>query len=100
MIVLAITGMLLWYGEQDTTYRYAGTVYIHDWGTWILMSLVAGHIYLAVLHPATRHALRGMTLGDVDREWAAKHHAKWVASEEQGAAESPVASPPPVRTLT
>jgi formate dehydrogenase subunit gamma len=100
MIVMAITGMLLWYGEQDTTYRYAGTVYIHDWGTWILMSLVAGHIYLAVLHPATRHALRGMTLGDVDREWAAKHHAKWVASEEQGAAESPVASPPPVRTPT
>jgi formate dehydrogenase subunit gamma len=42
------------------------------------MCLVAGHLYLAVLHPATRHALRGMTLGDVDEDWARKHHAKWV----------------------
>ena len=59
------------------------------WGTWwvwdarmtstlILMFLVAGHLYLAVLHPATRHALRGMTLGDVDEAWARKHHPKWV----------------------
>jgi formate dehydrogenase subunit gamma len=77
MVVMAVTGLLLWYGEQDTTYRYAGTVYVHDWGTFILMLLVAGHIYLAVLHPATRHALRGMTLGDVDRDWAEQHHEKW-----------------------
>jgi formate dehydrogenase subunit gamma len=77
MVVMAVTGLLLWYGEQDTTYRYAGTVYVHDWGTFILMLLVAGHIYLAVLHPATRHALRGMTLGDVDRDWAERHHEKW-----------------------
>ena len=68
MVVMAVTGLLLWYGEQDTTYRYAGTVYVHDWGAWFLIILVAGHIYLAVLHPATRHALRGMTVGDVDRE--------------------------------
>ena len=45
------------------------------------MFLVAGHLYLAVLHPATRHALRGMTLGDVDEDWAREHHAKWVERE-------------------
>jgi formate dehydrogenase subunit gamma len=82
MIVMAVTGLLLWYGEQDTRFRMAGTVYVHDWGAWILILLVAAHMYLAVLNPATRHALRGMTVGDVDREWAAEHHAKWVASEE------------------
>ena len=42
--------------------------------------LVAGHVYLAVLHPATRHALRGITLGTVRRDWAEEHHADWVAS--------------------
>jgi formate dehydrogenase subunit gamma len=41
--------------------------------------LVAMHIYLAILHPATRPALRGITLGTVDREWAEHHHARWVA---------------------
>jgi formate dehydrogenase subunit gamma len=78
MLAMYVTGFLLWYGERDTTYRFAGTVIVHDWGTLILMCLVAGHLYLAVLHPATRHALRGMTLGDVDEDWASKHHAKWV----------------------
>ena len=82
MVVMAVTGLLLWYGEQNTAYRYAGTVYVHDWGAWILIVLVTGHIYLAVLHPATRHALRGMTLGDVDRRWAEEHHGKWVAEED------------------
>jgi formate dehydrogenase subunit gamma len=77
LVVMAATGILLWEGERDTRYRFAGTVDVHDWGTWILLVLVLGHVYLAVLNPATRHALRGMTLGDVDREWAAEHHAKW-----------------------
>jgi formate dehydrogenase subunit gamma len=82
MIVMAVTGLLLWYGEQDTRFRFAGSVDIHDWGSWFLIILVTGHIYLAVLHPATRKALRGITVGDVDREWAQRHHAKWVAEED------------------
>jgi formate dehydrogenase subunit gamma len=96
MIVMTVTGLLLWYGEQDTQFRLAGTVYVHDWGAWILILLVAGHMYLAVLHPATRHALRGMTIGDVDREWAAEHHAKWVASQEDVPV-TPPAPPPATR---
>lgn len=42
--------------------------------------LVAGHIYLALLHRATRPALRGITLGNVRRDWAEHHHAEWVAA--------------------
>ena len=42
--------------------------------------LVGFHVYLAVIHPATRPALRGMTLGSVRRDWAEHHHADWVAS--------------------
>lgn len=38
----------------------------------------AGHFYLAALNPSTRHALRGITLGTVDRKWAEQHHAAWV----------------------
>jgi formate dehydrogenase subunit gamma len=78
MLAMFVTGFLLWYGERDTSYRFAGTVIVHDWGTLILMCLVAGHLYLAVLHPATRHALRGMTTGEVDEDWARRHHAKWI----------------------
>jgi formate dehydrogenase subunit gamma len=90
MVVMAVTGFLLWYGERDTRYRFAGTVDIHDWGTLLLLALVAGHVYLSVLHPATRHALRGMTVGDVDRDWALEHHAKW--AEQADPAQEPSAT--------
>jgi formate dehydrogenase subunit gamma len=47
--------------------------------------LAAGHIFMAVINPSTRHALRGMTLGSVDRTWAAEHHPRWVEQVDQGA---------------
>jgi formate dehydrogenase subunit gamma len=40
---------------------------------------VLGHLYLALVHPTTRQALRGMTLGSVDAAWAERHHEKWAA---------------------
>jgi formate dehydrogenase subunit gamma len=45
--------------------------------------LLVGHLYLALIHPSTRHALRGMTTGEVDESWARKHHAKWVETENR-----------------
>jgi len=76
-ILFGVSGLLLWFGEQDTRFRFASTVILHDGLMYISLALLAGHLYLALIHPATRHALRGMTLGDVRVEWAARHHAKW-----------------------
>ena len=49
--------------------------------------LVAGHMYLALVHPSTRPALRGITLGAVRRDWAEHHHSRWVESVDEHAAE-------------
>jgi formate dehydrogenase subunit gamma len=76
-ILFGVSGLLLWFGEQDTRYRFASTVILHDGLMYVSLVLLAGHLYLALIHPATRHSLRGMTLGDVRTEWAAQHHAKW-----------------------
>ncbi len=78
-VLFAVTGLLLWLGERDTRFRFAQTILIHDWLTQISLVLFVGHLYLAVLHPTTRHALRGMTRGSVDADWAERHHAKWAA---------------------
>jgi formate dehydrogenase subunit gamma len=86
LIVLGVSGVLLWLGERDTTYRYAGSVHVHDLATLAITFLICGHLYLALLHPATSAALPGMTNGSVDREWARRHHGKWV--EEAEAAEA------------
>jgi len=76
-ILFAVSGTLLWLGERDTRFRFAQTILIHDWLTQISLVLFLGHLYLAVIHPSTRHALNGMTRGWVDAEWAERHHPKW-----------------------
>jgi formate dehydrogenase subunit gamma len=76
-VLFAASGLLLWLGERDTRFRFASTVVLHDGLMYAALTLVVGHLYLAVIHPATRHALRGMTLGTVSEEWARRHHAKW-----------------------
>jgi formate dehydrogenase subunit gamma len=53
---------------------------LHTLTTVAFVALLSGHVFMAVLNPGTRHALRGMTLGEVDREWAEHHHPLWVAS--------------------
>lgn len=50
---------------------------VHKRATIALCVLVAGHLYMALLHRATRPALRGMLDGTVDREWAHRHHQRW-----------------------
>ena len=76
-VLFFVSGLLLWYGERDTRFRLGGTVFLHDALMYVSLVIVAGHLYLALIHPTTRHALRGMTLGTVRDDWARAHHAKW-----------------------
>ena len=76
-VLFFVSGLLLWLGERDTRFRFASTVVLHDGLMYVSVLLLVGHLYLALIYPATRHALRGMTVGTVDRRWAARHHAKW-----------------------
>jgi formate dehydrogenase subunit gamma len=77
-VLFAVSGFLLWYGERDTRFRLPGTYYLHDSLMFLSLGLLVGHLYLALIYPATRHALRGITVGTVRDDWARAHHAKWV----------------------
>lgn len=79
--LFAVSGLLLWLGERDTQFRWGSTIVLHDVLTLVSLGLLCGHLYLAVIHPSTRHALRGMTLGDVREDWAREHHAKWAGRD-------------------
>jgi formate dehydrogenase subunit gamma len=76
-VLLAVSGVLLWLGERDTRFRLDSTIVLHDVVAYLSVALLVGHLYLAVIHPSTRHALRGMTVGTVREDWAREHHAKW-----------------------
>ncbi len=76
-VLFLLSGLLLFFGERDTRFRFASTVVLHDGLTFAATALLVGHLYLSVFHPATRHALRGMTVGTVSEDWARAHHGKW-----------------------
>jgi formate dehydrogenase subunit gamma len=75
--LFAVSGILLWAGERDHAFRFASTILLHDGLMYASLVLLAGHLYLALIYPATRHALRGITVGEVREDWAREHHAKW-----------------------
>jgi formate dehydrogenase subunit gamma len=77
-VLFFVSGVLLWYGERNNSFRWASTILLHDGLMYISIVLVAGHLYLAVIHPATRESLRGITTGSVRTSWARQHHCKWV----------------------
>lgn len=76
-ILFLLTGLLLWYGERDTRFRLPSTLLVHDALMYLSIVLVAGHLFLALVYPKTRPALRGMLLGSVRTDWAREHHVKW-----------------------
>jgi formate dehydrogenase subunit gamma len=80
-VLFSVTGVLLWYGERDTRFRFASTLLVHDWLMYISLLLFLGHLYLAVIYPKTRHALSGITRGWVNEDWALAHHRKWAESQ-------------------
>lgn len=80
-VLFAVSGVFLWLGERDHRFLLDGTGTVHEALTLASVALLAGHLYLAVIHPSTRHALRGITTGDVREDWAREHHPKWVHEE-------------------
>jgi formate dehydrogenase subunit gamma len=77
-LLFALSGFFLWLGERDHRFLLDGSGAVHDTVMYLSVALLTGHLYLAVIHPRTRHALRGITLGDVREDWAREHHRKWV----------------------
>jgi formate dehydrogenase subunit gamma len=76
-LLFLVSGLLLWFGERDTRFRFTSTVLLHDILMYAALTLLVGHLYLAVIHPATRHSLRGMTRGTVREDWAKRHYPRW-----------------------
>jgi formate dehydrogenase subunit gamma len=102
-VLFFVSGLLLWMGERNTDIRLAGTLFLHDALMYTSVAIVLGHLYLALINPGTRPALRGMVLGTVREEWAASHHSKWPRpagpnAQAYGAAtgDDPGARTPPV----
>lgn len=79
-MLFVVSGALLWLGERNHGLRLSGTITVHDGTMFLAVGLLLGHLWLALVWPPTRHAMRGITLGTVRADWALRHHAKWATA--------------------
>jgi formate dehydrogenase subunit gamma len=83
VVLFAVSGLLLWYGERDTRFRFASTILLHDGLMYVSLLLLVGHLYLVLIRPATRPSLRGMGTGYVRADWARRRHPRWIDSDRE-----------------
>lgn len=88
IVVLLVTGTLMYFPDLARLTWRTGATFVHDWFALGLGLLVIGHIRYAVRDPGSR---RGMRSGSVTATWARTHHAAWlgevVAAESAAAAQ-------------
>lgn len=103
-IFFLISGVIMWQYFRFPASLVQNAGLLHDSLTFAILVVWLGHLWYALVNPRTRHSMRGMLTGSVDRSWALLQHPKWLeqietAEQSASAAEaSPAASalsPPP-----
>jgi formate dehydrogenase subunit gamma len=75
---MAVTGIQLWLEPASFV-----ALVVHVVGFVLWLPSIAVHLFMTLVNPGTRPALRGMLTGEVDRDWAAHHHARWLERVER-----------------
>ena len=79
IVVLFVTGYILqWFRFFPVSWREGATV-THDLFAFGVFAAVAGHVVLALSHPAS---MRSMITGRIDAAWAARHAGAWTPEPE------------------
>ncbi|MFI6349325.1 cytochrome b/b6 domain-containing protein [Streptomyces sp. NPDC050560] len=74
VLVMAGTGLLMWFTGLAPLVLRTGATFVHDWLALALGIVIAGHVAMAFADPEAR---RGMRTGRVSRTWAERHHRLW-----------------------
>jgi hypothetical protein len=82
-VAFVVTGLILWQNRRFPFEVVSQANTIHTALAYLALAVFLGHLYLAALHPATRHSLHGMVFGTVRRTWAEHHHPLWRYAEGQ-----------------
>lgn len=87
-LLFTASGVVQWQWTRFDPEWRRGASQLHVLLTVLALIVLAGHLYLAAVHPSTRPSLRGAVTGRVRRAWAEQHHPRWeaVAPAATGAA--------------
>ncbi|WP_063796115.1 cytochrome b/b6 domain-containing protein [Streptacidiphilus griseoplanus] len=74
VLVMAGTGLLMWFPHLAPLVWRTGAGFVHDWLALLVAAVVAGHLWMASRDPEAR---LGMRTGEVSGRWAEREHPLW-----------------------
>ena len=75
ILVMLVSGsMLQWFRFFSVSLR-SGATFVHDTFAWIIVIVVVGHIFMALMH---RDSLVSMFNGRISEKWARRHASRWL----------------------
>jgi formate dehydrogenase subunit gamma len=96
VVAFGVTGLILWQNRRFPFSVVSQANTVHTYLAYLAFAVFLGHLYLAVVHPATRQAFHGIVFGTVKRSWAERHHPQWATP---AASESPLKTGIVVRSI-
>ena len=84
-VLFAVSGFFLWLGERDHAYQWASTILLHD-GLMYVMRRAPRRPLLSPRADLPRDpalAARDHARASVRRDWAWRHHRKWVEGDAE-----------------
>jgi formate dehydrogenase subunit gamma len=80
IIVMFITGLVMFFSSLFTDDIRTGATFVHDWLALAVVIVITGHTYKAF---ADTQARKGMRTGNVSYVWAESHYPEWVLAVAQ-----------------
>lgn len=74
IIVLLVTGLVMYFNRFFPDDIRTGATFVHDWLGLLVAVITAGHIWMAYGDSTAR---KGMRTGSVPVEWAEQEHGEW-----------------------
>lgn len=79
VIVMLMTGLIMFFNSRFPDAMRTGATFVHDWLALAIVIVVIGHMYMAFKDAG---ALYGMGSGKVSVAWARREHGQWAAEQE------------------
>lgn len=76
IIVMLLTGTMMFFSSYLDDALRTGATFVHDWLSLAILVVVVGHTYMAFNDASAR---AGMRTGSVPMRWAKREHPAWAA---------------------
>ncbi|MFZ3129628.1 MAG: cytochrome b/b6 domain-containing protein [Desulfosporosinus sp.] len=76
-IFITLSGIVMWFASSFPAGLVRWAYPVHDLAAFMMATAITGHLYLAIIHPKSNPALKGIINGYVKTSFAKHHYLKW-----------------------